>query len=255
MRKMFEERGIKRYGRKGLAFLLAFLLAVNVLPENVLAAAMASADAMQSAVEEQAGGQDNSASVSEGDKAVSPGSSAVSEGDGTVSGGNGMVSGGDGTEKVPGISDEIPERVAAGTDFDLRDLIVGATLGGEDIVVEGDTWKTVRPGVTYDMSLSFMEGATQFVDDDTAMVYNLPEGVTAIGSGGLIDITVSISGNTYVVNDNQFIISDDGKTLKLILNIADEIVVLKDGQIVAQGPKDGILPELLKGTEGCRFYQ
>ena len=40
-----------------------------------------------------------------------------------------------------------------------------------------------------------------------------------------------------------------------ILNIADEIVVLKDGQIVAQGPKDGILPELLKGTEGCRFYQ
>jgi len=222
MRKMFEERGIKRYGRKGLAFLLAFLLAVNVLPENVLAAAMASADAMQSAVEEQAGGQDNSASVSEGDKAVSPGSSAVSEGDGTVSGGNGMVSGGDGTEKVPGISDEIPERVAAGTDFDLRDLIVGATLGGEDIVVEGDTWKTVRPGVTYDMSLSFMEGATQFVDDDTAMVYNLPEGVTAIGSGGLIDITVSISGNTYVVNDNQFIISDDGKTLKLILNIADE---------------------------------
>ena len=40
-----------------------------------------------------------------------------------------------------------------------------------------------------------------------------------------------------------------------ILNIADEIIVLKDGEIVARGPKEGILPELLKGTEGCRFYQ
>lgn len=39
-----------------------------------------------------------------------------------------------------------------------------------------------------------------------------------------------------------------------ILGIADEIVVLKEGSIVAQGQKDGILPELLKGTEGCRFY-
>ena len=39
-----------------------------------------------------------------------------------------------------------------------------------------------------------------------------------------------------------------------ILDIADEIVVLKDGSIVARGAKDEILPELLKGTEGCRFY-
>ena len=39
-----------------------------------------------------------------------------------------------------------------------------------------------------------------------------------------------------------------------ILDIADEIVVLKDGGIVARGAKDEILPELLKGTEGCRFY-
>ena len=40
-----------------------------------------------------------------------------------------------------------------------------------------------------------------------------------------------------------------------ILNIADEILVMKDGQLAAQGKKDEILPELLKGTEGCRFYQ
>ncbi len=40
-----------------------------------------------------------------------------------------------------------------------------------------------------------------------------------------------------------------------ILNTADEIVVLKDGAIVAKGDKGSIMPELLKGTEGCRFYQ
>lgn len=40
-----------------------------------------------------------------------------------------------------------------------------------------------------------------------------------------------------------------------ILDIADEIVVLKDGEIAAYDKKDAILPELLKGTESCRFYQ
>ena len=40
-----------------------------------------------------------------------------------------------------------------------------------------------------------------------------------------------------------------------ILDIADEIIVIKDGRIVAQGPKDSIMPELLKGTAGCRYYQ
>ncbi len=40
-----------------------------------------------------------------------------------------------------------------------------------------------------------------------------------------------------------------------ILDIADEIVVLRNGEIAAFDKKDAILPELLKGTEGCRFYQ
>ena len=40
-----------------------------------------------------------------------------------------------------------------------------------------------------------------------------------------------------------------------ILNIADEIVVLADGNVQARGQKKDILPELLKGTEGCKFYQ
>ena len=40
-----------------------------------------------------------------------------------------------------------------------------------------------------------------------------------------------------------------------ILDIADEILVLKDGQAADFGKKDKILPELLKGTAGCKYYQ
>ena len=40
-----------------------------------------------------------------------------------------------------------------------------------------------------------------------------------------------------------------------ILNIADEIVVVKGGKIADTGTKETIMPELLKGTEGCRYYQ
>ncbi|MDE7432503.1 MAG: ATP-binding cassette domain-containing protein [Lachnospiraceae bacterium] len=40
-----------------------------------------------------------------------------------------------------------------------------------------------------------------------------------------------------------------------ILNIADEILVLANGEIKAQGKKDEILPDLLDGTGGCKFYQ
>lgn len=39
-----------------------------------------------------------------------------------------------------------------------------------------------------------------------------------------------------------------------ILNIADEIVVIADGNVKAIGKKDDILPELLKGTGSCKFY-
>ena len=40
-----------------------------------------------------------------------------------------------------------------------------------------------------------------------------------------------------------------------ILNIADEILVLANGEIKAQGKKEEILPELLSGTGGCKFYR
>lgn len=40
-----------------------------------------------------------------------------------------------------------------------------------------------------------------------------------------------------------------------ILSIADEIVVLAGGRVQARGRREDILPELLKGTAGCKFYR
>lgn len=40
-----------------------------------------------------------------------------------------------------------------------------------------------------------------------------------------------------------------------ILDIADEILVIRDGSVADFGKKEDILPELLKGTEGCKYYQ
>lgn len=40
-----------------------------------------------------------------------------------------------------------------------------------------------------------------------------------------------------------------------ILSIADEIVVLAGGCVQARGRREDILPELLKGTAGCRYYR
>ena len=40
-----------------------------------------------------------------------------------------------------------------------------------------------------------------------------------------------------------------------ILNIADKIIVIANGEITKQGTKEQILPSLLNQTEGCRFMK
>lgn len=40
-----------------------------------------------------------------------------------------------------------------------------------------------------------------------------------------------------------------------ILEIADQVVVIANGEIAAMGSKDEILPELLSNSEACKFYR
>jgi Fe-S cluster assembly ATP-binding protein len=56
----------------------------------------------------------------------------------------------------------------------------------------------------------------------------------------------------HASSDNSLIIISHQER---ILNIADEIIVLANGGVAARGKRSDILPELLKGTEGCRFYR
>ena len=49
------------------------------------------------------------------------------------------------------------------------------------------------------------------------------------------DMRAAIAGSSILIISHQ----------ERILNIADEVVVLKDGQVAAQGPKDEILPGLI----------
>lgn len=106
--------------------------------------------------------------------------------------------------------------------YNLINFITGATLEGENITVNGNTWRVINPGVNYNMSLKFNENSTyQFSEDDSKMTYVLPDGVKAHG-GGKINISVTYSGKTYTVKDNVFTVSDDGKTLSLTLNKNDD---------------------------------
>ena len=80
-------------------------------------------------------------------------------------------------------------------------------------------------------------------------VFDEPEAVIDLWSfNNLIKVFEEMHEST----DNSLIIISHQER---ILNIADEIVVLANGNVQARGRREEILPELLKGTEGCRFYQ
>ena len=63
---------------------------------------------------------------------------------------------------------------------------------------------------------------------------------------------IKVFEELHDTSDNSLIIISHQER---ILNIADEIVVIANGSIQAKGKKEDILPELLKGTGSCKFYQ
>lgn len=52
------------------------------------------------------------------------------------------------------------------------------------------------------------------------------------------------------INGSIIIISHQER----ILDIADKIIVISDGNVVASGAKKDILPEVLNGTNSCKFF-
>ncbi len=97
--------------------------------------------------------------------------------------------------------------------------------------------------------LKRIEIATVIARDTPLAVFDEPEaGIDLWSFNNLIQVFEELHASR---SNSLIIISHQER----ILNIADEIVVLADGSLQARGRREDILPELLKGTEGCRFYQ
>ena len=97
--------------------------------------------------------------------------------------------------------------------------------------------------------LKRIEIATIIARNTPLSVFDEPEaGIDLWSFNNLIQVFEEMhreSGNSLIIISHQ----------ERILNIADEIVVLAEGAVQDRGKRGTILPELLKGTEGCRFYQ
>lgn len=92
--------------------------------------------------------------------------------------------------------------------------------------------------------LKRIEIATVLARGTKLSVFDEPEaGIDLWSFQNLIQVFERMRENT---NGSIIIISHQER----ILNIADEIVMIADGQIVKQGPKEEILPELL-GTSSA----
>ncbi len=97
--------------------------------------------------------------------------------------------------------------------------------------------------------LKRIEIATIIARDTEVSVFDEPEaGIDLWSFNNLIKVFEKIHNKgdrTIIIISHQ----------ERILNIADEIIVVSAGEVATIGKKDDILPELLKGTEGCRFYK
>ena len=97
--------------------------------------------------------------------------------------------------------------------------------------------------------LKRIEIATIIARNTPLSVFDEPEaGIDLWSFSNLIKVFEELhqtSSNSLIIISHQ----------ERILNIADEIVVIADGTVQAKGHRDTILPELLRGTESCKYYQ
>ena len=113
-----------------------------------------------------------------------------------------------------------------------------------------------RDYIRRDVDGSLSGGELKRIEIATIIARNTPLSVFDEPEAGIdlwsFNNLIKVFEEMHRSSDNSLIIISHQER---ILNIADEIVVLAEGTVKARGRKDEILPELLKGTEGCKFYQ
>ena len=113
-----------------------------------------------------------------------------------------------------------------------------------------------RDYVNRDIDASLSGGELKRIEIATIIARNTPLSVFDEPEAGIdlwsFNNLIQVFEEMHRESDNSLIIISHQER---ILNIADEIVVLAEGTVQARGQRGDILPELLKGTEGCKFYQ
>lgn len=140
---------------------------------------------------------------------------------------------------------------------DLISLATGKKIGFNDVCEYlSKVGLCARDYVNRDIDASLSGGELKRIEiasliarNASLTVFDEPEaGIDLWSFNNLIKVFEELHSNS----DNSMIIISHQER---ILNIADEIVVIADGQVKSRGRKDDILPELLDGTAGCKFSQ
>lgn len=151
-----------------------------------------------------------------------------------------------------------PVRFKGITVFDLIRL-----AAGKDLAVAGACSYLSRVGlcardyINRDVDASLSGGELKRIEIATSLarsapvsIFDEPEaGIDLWSFKNLIEV---FEGMKERLHGSILIISHQER----ILNIADEILVVADGEVRRQGSREEVLPELLSGgNNGCRFYQ
>lgn len=165
----------------------------------------------------------------------------------------------------------IPERANAGISFafqqpvrfkgikvrDLITLAAGSKLStAEACEYLSKVGLCARDYINRDVDASLSGGELKRIEIATIIARNTPlsvfdepeAGIDLWSFNNLIQVFEELhktSSNCLMVISHQ----------ERILNIADEIVVIADGEIQARGKREDILPGLLSKTDSCKFYQ
>ena len=142
----------------------------------------------------------------------------------------------------------------------VKDLIMLAA--GEKISTAGACEYLSKVGlcardyINRDIDASLSGGELKRIEIATIIARNTPLSVFDEPEAGIdlwsFNNLIKVFEELHDTSDNSLIIISHQER---ILNIADEIVVIANGSVQARGSKNEILPELLKGTGGCKFYQ
>lgn len=113
-----------------------------------------------------------------------------------------------------------------------------------------------RDYINRDVDASLSGGELKRIEIATVIARNTPLSVFDEPEAGIdlwsFNNLIKVFEELHETSENSLLIISHQER---ILNIADEIIVIADGAVQARGQRENILPDLLSGTESCKFYQ